>query len=147
MIYTPRIKTDAMINPPSPQRITLPAAPFDIPPATHDETAPRSLPVRGGIDVNGTSIMERRARELFQYAESQGWKCTISQAADAIGMNLMSAKSEAHRLGFIHRFAGYHAKPRLRERENNNASIGSLGAMARGFDVDENLVPLDRLIR
>ena len=30
-----------------PQAISLPAEPFTIPPADRDETAPRSLPVRG----------------------------------------------------------------------------------------------------
>lgn len=47
MQYTPRINTDATIAPPVPCKVTLPAVPFDIPKPTTDETAPRSLPVRG----------------------------------------------------------------------------------------------------
>jgi len=59
---TPRTKTDAMIAPPVPGKITLPAAPFDIPPATHDETAPRCLPVRGKPSAEANRQLRSFAR-------------------------------------------------------------------------------------
>ena len=46
MIYIPRIKTDRTVNPREEKPVRLASLPFDIPPATHDETAPRSMPVK-----------------------------------------------------------------------------------------------------
>jgi len=40
MIYIPRTKTDRMVNPREEKPVRLASMPFDIPPATHDETAP-----------------------------------------------------------------------------------------------------------
>lgn len=46
MTHTPRTTSDAMIKPPVANRITLPALPFAIHPATTDETAPRAPMIR-----------------------------------------------------------------------------------------------------
>lgn len=44
--YTPRISTDAMIAPPKPKSVSMPAPPFTVPPAAIDETKPAAPPVR-----------------------------------------------------------------------------------------------------
>lgn len=44
--YTPRLATDAMIAPPKPKSVSMPALPFAVPPDAIDETKPATPPVR-----------------------------------------------------------------------------------------------------
>ena len=132
----------------NPMAISLPAEPFTIPPAATDETAPTALPVRSG-DLYDQVKMGERTTQLRQYGESQGWKCTIRQAADDIGLSLETARVLSQRAGFRHKFAGH--KPRSSKGEyHDNATAGSIRAIrmhGHSADVDVNLIPLDRLIR
>jgi hypothetical protein len=59
--YTPRTTSDATIVPPKPKAIRLAPMPFDVPPATSDETAPRSLIIKGEMTQERKDFLRRYA--------------------------------------------------------------------------------------
>ena len=64
MIYQPRNKSHHVVADQHHKPITLPDPPRElaIPPAATDETAPRSLPVRGVIDWRKDPVLRRAGR-------------------------------------------------------------------------------------
>jgi hypothetical protein len=57
--YTPRTTSDATIVPPKPKTIRLAPMPFDVPPATRDETAPTMPMVKGDMTPERKEFLRR----------------------------------------------------------------------------------------
>ena len=81
MQYTPRTKSDAMIVPPVAKPISLPQMPFEIPAATHDETAPRVQMTRGNL----TPEMKRWLRSVARAARTNTAKTPSRREATIMG--------------------------------------------------------------
>ena len=132
-------------------RITLPALPFAIPPATIDETAPRGAPIRRDAGYDNPRTLGPVARRIFEYAESLNWQCTIQQVAHDLGVSVRLVSNRALQAGFAHKLAGYVS--RATKGESNGFEKHHAGASAaltnwgHGANIDPNQLPLDRLIR
>jgi hypothetical protein len=59
--YTPRPTTGTTVNPPTVKSVSLAPFPLEIPPATSDETAPRSLIIKGEMTQERKDFLRRYA--------------------------------------------------------------------------------------
>jgi hypothetical protein len=130
---------------------TLPQPPFAIPKAGADETAPRSLPIRGqDADIERNGALGPLARRLYEYGKSVNWQCTLAEAADACGMTAENARSVARFAGFNHRFVGFmlkHSLDRTGRAHGQDNYSSQLSHMRQGHDFDPNLIPVDLLMK
>lgn len=128
--------------------VSLPAPPFQLD-VTSDrpETDPRSMPVRR-CDLGEPGMKKgEHAHRLWQYAQSVNWNCTLREAAEALGIPPGIARISVSRRGFLPRFKGSRRKAEAVFSGMGMAEVAAIASKSRGVDVDENLLPLDRLIR
>lgn len=135
-----------------PIAVSLPKPPFDLTITYNDrpETRPRSAPIRVTNNAKPTSAENSNLRKIWDYGQAVGFECTLAEVADAVGISLSAANAAAAKGGITSRFAK--ARPNMSKSmygvEQKGASMrNAIGNKKRGRNVDENLLPLDLLIR
>jgi hypothetical protein len=80
MIYTPRTTSDAMVKTPTQKPVRLAPMPFDVPPATRDETAPTLPMVKGDMTAEQRDFLRRHQ----WYSKAKKEKTGVARPEDVL---------------------------------------------------------------